>query len=79
MIGVFSFYATLFESILEKKLTTYIHNLLPRLYNEFSVLKLKKINETLNFLKLSCFPLKRVRRFINKNIQYSYTNYDIFM
>lgn len=79
MIGVFSFYATLFESILEKKLITYIHNLLPRLYNEFSVLKLKKISETLNFMKLSCFPLKRVRRFINKNIQYSYTNYDIFM
>ena len=70
MIGVFCFYATLFESTLEKKLVSYLHNLVPRLYNDLSILKLKKINEILNYSKVGCLPKKNIRKFI---VSKSYT------
>jgi len=48
MIGVFCFYTTLLESSFEKKLTTYIYNLVPRFYSNSSYLCYKNINQILN-------------------------------
>ena len=66
MIGVFAFYATLFESAFEKKIAIQIHNIIPRVYNELSYLNLKKTNIVINIKKLTSVPHKRVRKFINQ-------------
>jgi len=68
MIGVFAFYITLLESVFERKLVTLTHNLLPRLYNDYSYARLKKISEILNKKKKTSFPSKKVRIFINKKL-----------
>ena len=70
MIGVFCFYATLLESVFEKKLTTYTHNLIPRFYNNNSYLVLKKINKNLNYKKKTSLNKKKIRKFISKNLNY---------
>lgn len=72
MIGVFCFYATLLESVFEKKLTTYTHNLIPRFYNNNSYLVLKKINKNLNYKKKTSLNKKKIRKFISKNLNYIY-------
>jgi len=56
MIGVFAFYITLLESVFERKLVTLTHNLLPRLYNDYSYARLKKISEILNKKKKNFVP-----------------------
>jgi hypothetical protein len=61
MIGVFSFYATLLESTFEKKLITYSYNLIPRFYNEFNFLKLKRVEELLRIKNKISFPKKKIR------------------
>jgi hypothetical protein len=68
MIGVFAFYITLLESVFERKLVTLTHNLLPRLYNDYSYARLKKISEILNKKKKTSFPSKKVRIFINRKL-----------
>jgi len=68
MIGVFCFYATLLESSFEKKLTTYIYNLVPRFYNNSSYTCYKNINQILNISNKLLINKKKIRVFINKNI-----------
>lgn len=70
MIGVFCFYTALFESTLEKKLTIYLYNLVPRLYNDYSFFKLKLSNNIVNYTQLTVFPFKKSRTIIFKNIKY---------
>ncbi len=70
MIGVFCFYTALFESTLEKKLTIYLYNLVPRLYNEYSFFKLKLSNNIFNYIQLTIFPYKKSRTIIYRNIVY---------
>ena len=66
MIGVFAFYATLFESAFEKKISIQIHNIIPRVYNELSYLNLKRVNIAINIKRITSLPYKRVRKFINQ-------------
>ncbi len=68
MIGVFCFYITLLESVFERKLVTLTYNLVPRMYNDYSYLRLKRINENLNKLKKTSFPTMKTRVFIRKRI-----------
>jgi len=68
MIGVFCFYTTLLESSFEKKLTTYIYNLVPRFYNNSSYICYKNINQILNINNKLLINKKKTRIFINKNI-----------
>jgi hypothetical protein len=68
MIGVFCFYITLLESVFERKLVTLTYNLVPRMYNDYSYLRLKRINENLNKLKKTSFPTKKSRVFIRRKI-----------
>ena len=68
MIGVFCFYITLLESVFERKLVTLTYNLLPRMYNDYSYLRLKRINENLNKLKKTSLPTKKSRVFIRRKI-----------
>ncbi len=70
MIGVFCFYATLVESTLEKKLNTQTHNIIPRMYNEFSFFKLKQVDMICNYAKVTNFPTKKVRKVINQQLVY---------
>jgi len=67
MLGVFFFYTTLFESALEKKLIPYLHNLIPRLYNDSAELKLKNLVTLVNFKSLSNITLLQVQKVIQKN------------
>lgn len=69
MIGVFCFYTTLLESSFEKKLTTYIYNLVPRVYNNNSYLSLKNINNILNIKNKNLINNKKTRNYILKNIR----------
>ena len=68
MIGVFCFYLTLFESTLEKKLTIYPYNILPRMYNEFSALYLKTINNIINYQNLFTTPGLQIKKIVHKYI-----------
>ena len=68
MIGVFCFYITLLESVFERKLVTLTYNLVPRMYNDYSYLRLKRINENLNKLKKTSLPTKKSRVFIRRKI-----------
>ena len=70
MIGVFCFYTALFESTLEKKLTVYLYNLIPRLYSDYSFFSLKLSNNIVNYTQFSMFPFKKSRTVISKNILY---------
>ena len=66
MIGVFCFYLTLFESTLEKKLSIYTYNILPRMYNDCSALYLKKINNLLNYQLLFTAPSLQLKKILHK-------------
>lgn len=68
MIGVFCFYITLLESSFERKLVVLTHNLVPRMYNDFSYLYLKEINTMVNKKKQSIFPKKQVRMLYIKHL-----------
>ena len=68
MIGVFCFYTTLLESSFEKKLTTYIYNLVPRFYSNSSYLCYKNINQILNINNKLLINKKKTRIYINKHI-----------
>ena len=68
MIGVFCFYITLLESNFERKLVVLTHNLVPRMYNDYSYLYLKKINMNLNKKKQTIFPKKQTRVFYIKSL-----------
>ena len=68
MIGVFCFYTTLLESSFEKKLTTYIYNLVPRFYSNSSYLCYKNINQILNINNKLLINKKKTRIYINKYI-----------
>jgi hypothetical protein len=67
MIGVFAFYITLLESTYEKKLVTQTYNLVPRFYNDYSLINLKKINELLVVNGRVSFPNKKIRTYIRKS------------
>lgn len=67
MLGVFCFYITLLESTFERKLIPLTYNLLPRFYNESTVIVTKYINSLLK-LKKSSFPKKKIRNFLVKVI-----------
>lgn len=64
MLGVFFFYATLFESTIEKKITVIIYNLLPRVYNEFSFIELKQIHRIVESAKTFNITNKKIRKHI---------------
>lgn len=68
MIGVFCFYTTLLESSFEKKLTTYISNLVPRMYNNNTYILMKNINSILNIDNKVLINKKKTRIYINKHI-----------
>jgi hypothetical protein len=67
MLGVFSFYSALFESSIEKKITTYTYNLVPRFTKKHlkwnaKIIKLKSFKKSVLSL-----PKKNVRvKFIKK-------------
>jgi heme/copper-type cytochrome/quinol oxidase subunit 1 len=67
MIGVFAFYVTLFESTYEKKLVTQTYNLVPRFYNDYSLINLKRVNELLTIKGKVSFPNKKIRTHIKKS------------
>lgn len=64
MLGVFFFYATLFESTIEKKITVITYNLLPRVYNEFSFIELKQIHRIVESAKTFNITNKKIRKHI---------------
>jgi hypothetical protein len=66
MIGVFAFYATLFESAFEKKISVQIHNIVPRVYNELSFFNLKRATFITNVKKVNSVPNLKTRKFILK-------------
>lgn len=69
MLGVFCFYTTLFESHLEKKLTSLINNLVPRLYNDFSFFTMKLVQKVMYYNMITSLPHKRTRKVLqNYNI-----------
>jgi hypothetical protein len=68
MIGVFCFYTTLLESSFEKKLTTYLYNLVPRFYNNSTYITLKNINNILNIDNKTLINNKKTRNFILANV-----------
>ena len=68
MIGVFSFYLTLFESTLEKKLTVYPYNIIPRMYSDISYIYLKKINIFENIKLSTSVPFLYVKKLVTKYI-----------
>ena len=67
MIGVFSFYTTLFESTFDKKLSTISYNLIPRfyVYNMFNFVK--SITLILNKKFNKNTPIFNIRSYINYN------------
>ena len=67
MLGVFCFYATLFESHLEKKLITLLNSLLPRFYNDLSFFGLKITQFFFNYTNVTIAPNKKLRKFIYLN------------
>lgn len=69
MVGVFCFYTSLMESSFEKKITTYIYNLIPRMYNNSSYLLYKNVNTVININSKTLINKKKTRNYILKNIK----------
>ncbi len=69
MVGVFCFYTSLMESSFEKKITTYIYNLVPRMYSNGSYLLYKNVNTILNINNKTLINKKKTRNYILKNIK----------
>jgi len=69
MIGVFCFYTTLLESSFERKLTPIMHNLVPRLYIDTTIVFFKNISVKLNKKKKTNLIAKKSRIFFNKKMR----------
>jgi hypothetical protein len=69
MVGVFCFYTSLMESSFEKKITTYIYNLIPRMYSNSSYLLYKNVNTVININNKTLINKKKTRNYILKNIK----------
>jgi len=69
MVGVFCFYTSLMESSFEKKITTYIYNLVPRMYSNSSYLLYKNVNTVININNKTLINKKKTRNYILKNIK----------
>ncbi len=69
MVGVFCFYTSLMESSFEKKITTYIYNLIPRMYSNSSYLLYKNVNTITNINNKTLINKKKTRNYILKNIK----------
>jgi len=69
MVGVFCFYTSLMESSFEKKITTYIYNLIPRMYSNSSYLLYKNVNTIVNINNKTLINKKKTRNYILKNIK----------
>jgi heme/copper-type cytochrome/quinol oxidase subunit 1 len=67
MIGVLCFYTSLMESSFEKKITTYIYNLIPRMYTNSSYLLYKNLNTIINVNNKTLINKKKTRNYILKN------------
>lgn len=69
MIGVLAFYTVLFEAHLEKKITTYLFSLVPRLNKRICYYLLKLINLQIILNNISLIPNKKTRVYITKNVE----------
>ena len=67
MIGVLCFYTSLMESSFEKKITSYIYNLIPRMYTNSSYLLYKNLNSIININNKTLINKKKTRNYILKN------------
>ena len=67
MIGVLCFYTSLMESSFEKKITSYIYNLIPRMYTNSSYLLYKNLNTIININNKTLINKKKTRNYILKN------------
>ena len=67
MIGVLCFYTSLMESSFEKKIATYIYNLIPRMYTNSSYLLYKNLNTIINVNNKTLINKKKTRNYILKN------------
>lgn len=67
MVGVLCFYTSLMESSFEKKITTYIYNLIPRMYTNSSYLLYKNLNTIINVNNKTLINKKKTRNYILKN------------
>jgi hypothetical protein len=67
MIGLFFFYAGLFESNLEKKVTVYIQNIIPRNNKLINFLNIKKLNNYCTQQKFQIIVNKKIRNTLRYN------------
>ena len=67
MIGVLCFYTSLMESSFEKKITSYVYNLIPRMYTNSSYLLYKNLNTIININNKTLINKKKTRNYILKN------------
>ena len=67
MVGVICFYTSLMESSFEKKITTYIYNLIPRMYTNGSYLLYKNLNTIININNKTLINKKKTRNYILRN------------
>jgi hypothetical protein len=70
MLGVLAFYAAIMEAHLEKKITTYLFSLVPRLNKRICYYLVKLINLQVQVAALSFTPNKKTRLTITNNLAY---------